>query len=123
MSLMPAYYTTCNTKKRKVKKKPGWRQREEEHKKKLIALGIDVEKKPKKKKEFIPYIPPSKPYQRDSAHHIPSRGDGIGNATKADTTYKSEVSSRYVVGQAYNKGGMQVLSTAEVKDPMTGKRR
>jgi len=28
-----------------------------------------------------------------------------------------------VIGQAYNKGGLQVLSTQEANDPMTGKRR
>jgi len=28
-----------------------------------------------------------------------------------------------IIGQAYNKGGLQVLSTQEVADPMTGKRR
>tara|TARA_R110000782_G_scaffold168754_1_gene260784 strand:- start:188 stop:319 length:132 start_codon:yes stop_codon:yes gene_type:complete len=28
-----------------------------------------------------------------------------------------------VIGQAYNKGGMQVLTPLEVKDPTTGKRR
>jgi len=32
-------------------------------------------------------------------------------------------SSKYVVGQAYNKGGIQVLSRNETKDPSTGKRR
>jgi len=29
----------------------------------------------------------------------------------------------HVIGQAYNKGNYQVLSSSEVKDDMTGKRR
>jgi hypothetical protein len=28
-----------------------------------------------------------------------------------------------VIGQAYNKGGLQVLTSKEANDPMTGKRR
>jgi len=28
-----------------------------------------------------------------------------------------------VIGQAYNKGGLQVLTSQEANDPMTGKRR
>ena len=121
MPLMPAYYTTNSTKKRKAKKKPGWKEREAAHKKRLIALGIDPDKKPSKKKEFTPYIPPED--NRRETKYIPSLGNGIGNAPKSDTTYKEKVSSQYVIGQAYNKGGIQVLSKAEVADPMTGKRR
>ena len=40
-----------------------------------------------------------------------------------DTRTKLRYSSRYVIGQAYNKGGIQVLSSNETKDPSTGKRR
>jgi hypothetical protein len=36
---------------------------------------------------------------------------------------KLEVSNNYVIGQAYNKGGLVVLSKSEVADPSTGKRR
>ena len=43
--------------------------------------------------------------------------------TKKDESYKLDVSDRYVVGQAYNKGGLQVLSKKEQNDPATGKRR
>ena len=44
--------------KSKQKKKPGWRQREEEHRQWLIKMGVDPDKKPSKKKEFEPYVPP-----------------------------------------------------------------
>lgn len=36
---------------------------------------------------------------------------------------KLEVSSNYIVGQAYNKGGLVVLSKSDAADPSTGKRR
>ena len=37
--------------------------------------------------------------------------------------YKQKVSQNYIIGQAYNKGGYQVLSRVEADDPNTGKRR
>ena len=42
---------------------------------------------------------------------------------KKDESYKLDISGQYVVGQAYNKGGLQVLSKKEQNDPATGKRR
>jgi len=51
---------------------------------------------------------------------IPSAGDGIGNAFKKE---QPRYNGNLVIGQAYNKGGMQVLSKQESNDPMTGKRR
>lgn len=52
--------------------------------------------------------------------------DEIGVHLTKDTAYeraKLEVSSNYIVGQAYNKGGLVVLSKSEAADPATGKRR
>ena len=43
--------------------------------------------------------------------------------TKPDDDYKKEISSQYVIGQAYNKSGLQVLTKRETLDPATGKRR
>ena len=43
--------------------------------------------------------------------------------TKRDESYKLDISGQYVIGQAYNKGGLQVLSKTEQSDPATGKRR
>lgn len=40
-----------------------------------------------------------------------------------DDKYKALVSKQYVVGQAYNKSGFQVLSRVETQDSSTGKRR
>ena len=43
--------------------------------------------------------------------------------TKPNDDYKREISSQYVIGQAYNKSGLQVLTKKETEDPNTGKRR
>ena len=43
--------------------------------------------------------------------------------TKPNDDYKKEISSQYVIGQAYNKSGLQVLTKKETQDPSTGKRR
>ena len=43
--------------------------------------------------------------------------------TKPNDDYKREISSQYVIGQAYNKGNFQVLTKRETEDPNTGKRR
>ena len=43
--------------------------------------------------------------------------------TKPNDDYKKEISSKYVIGQAYNKSGLQVLTKRETLDPATGKRR
>ena len=43
--------------------------------------------------------------------------------SKRDNSEKLKVSSKYIIGQAYNKGGFQVLTDFESKDPQTGKRR
>ena len=43
--------------------------------------------------------------------------------TKTNDDYKKEISSQYLIGQAYNKSGLQVLTKKETQDPATGKRR
>jgi len=117
MGLMPAYYTTTNMKKRKVKRKPGWKEREAEYQAFLKKHGLDS--KPSKKKEFVPYTPEREVYRREV--NLPPCSNNIGGvATKKEVpVYTGE----YQIGQAYNKGGLQVLSKQEAKDPMTGKRR
>jgi hypothetical protein len=43
-----------------------------------------------------------------------------------NSSYEKEklaVSGNYIIGQAYNKGGLVVLSKSEAADPATGKRR
>ena len=47
-------------------------------------------------------------------------GNGIGNGFVKTT---STLSGDYVIGQAYNKGNLVVLSKDDAKDESTGKRR
>jgi len=118
---MAIIYTSTSSHK-KQKRKPGWQKAEAEHRAWLIKMGIDPDRK-QKKKEFKPLIVKDS-YRRDTPE-IPSaviKADPNACALK-DTSYKLEVSKQYVVGQAYNKGNYQVLSKAEQADGATGKRR
>jgi hypothetical protein len=49
-------------------------------------------------------------------------GESIDNLSM-DVLMESIYNGDLVIGQSYNKGGMQVLSTQEANDPDTGKRR
>tara|TARA_B100001094_G_C17514217_1_gene477068 strand:+ start:219 stop:353 length:135 start_codon:yes stop_codon:yes gene_type:complete len=40
----------------------------------------------------------------------------LGVASKADDTYKKEVSQSYTLAPAYNKGAYQVIPTENIKD-------
>ena len=121
MHMLPVYYTTTNNKKRKVGKKTQSQiAAEKEHKKFLKKMGIGsrssvgLEQRPSK-----PWVTGSSPVEStnevDTSTWIP--------CTKEDKSYKLDISNQYVIGQAYNKGGLQVLSKTEQSDPSTGKRR
>ena len=139
MHLLPAYYTTNNQKKRKKKKvnpakfEADWR----EHNKFLKRMrspimtldeyidyrhgrcSVTVARQSPKLQDEVRFLAPA-PYVRETPYY-PSRGDGIGGVA-----YKKKVpvyTGDAVIGQAYNKGGLQVLSASEAKDPSTGKRR
>ena len=110
MGLMPVYYTTT---KHSHKKKSSTRNQRlnAEHEKWLRSMGIDK-----------PFRPKSEPLKisanRDERYR--SVGDGIGNGFVKTT---SAISGDYIVGQAYNKGNLVVLSKEDAKDESTGKRR
>lgn len=138
MHLMPVYYNSLSTKRKKKKKvnpqkyETQWRQ----HNKFLKSIRCPIitlneyvdyvqgksKYKPKEGKCFGSTTV-SKTVRRGSTpcpSATPSIGNGIGNALKKERpTYNGNV----VIGQAYNKGGLQVLSTQEANDPDTGKRR
>ena len=111
MGLMPVYYTTT---KLSGKRKSSVRERRlrENHEKWLRSMGIDKPWKPKKERLAIPAAKKSERYQ--------SVGNGIGNGFVKTT---SALSGEYVIGQAYNKGNLVVLSKEDAKDESTGKRR
>ena len=111
MGLMPVYYT--NTKLSGRKKSSVRNQRlNKEHEKWLRSMGIDKPWKPKSEPLPLARAKKSERYQ--------SVGNGSGNGFVKTT---STLSCDYVIGQAYNKGNLVVLSKEDAKDESTGKRR
>ena len=111
MGLMPVYYTTTKLSgKRKSSVKN--ERLNADHEKWLRSMGIDKPWKPKKEKLNLAGA------NRDERYR--SVGDGIGNGFVKTT---STLSGEYIVGQAYNKGNLVVLSKEDAKDESTGKRR
>ena len=111
MGLMPIYYTTTKM-SRKKKSSVRNRRLNAEHEKWLKSMGIDKPWKPKTEPLKISGEKNSERYQ--------SVGSGIGNGFVKTT---SALSGDYIVGQAYNKGNLVVLSKEDAKDESTGKRR
>ena len=110
MGLMPVYYTT--TKLSRKKKSSTRNQRlNADHEKWLRSMGID--------KSYRPKSEPLKIIAKKSERYQ-SVGNGIGNGFVKTT---SAISGEYVIGQAYNKGNLVVLSKEDAKDESTGKRR
>ena len=111
MGLMPVYYTT--TKLSGKRKSSVKNQRlNADHEKWLRSMGIDKPWKPKKERLNLAGA------NRDERYR--SVGDGIGNGfVKTNSTLSGE----YIVGQAYNKGNLVVLSKDDARDESTGKRR
>ena len=118
MHLMPVYYTDTNLRKRKKRKVTAKMQKAQaEQDKYLKKLGyVPLEQR---QKEFKPLRLDKLWDNYDNRVSIPT-SDKVGNGLKKS---KPLYTGNAVVGQAYNKGGLQVLSTQEIKDPSTGKRR
>lgn len=115
MHLLPAYWTTTNHKKRKKKKEltPSMEKSLIEHEKYLAKMGVD----PNYKRTPTPLKLGWKSEQ------LPSRNikdyEWKVQGKKDAMKYNGDV----VLGQAYNKGNLVVLSSKEAKDGATGKRR
>lgn len=136
MHLLGPAYTTTQTRKRNSKlsdsKFTKWAMDWRDDCKRCKKLGI----KPKTFDEYIQYRQgnykpklrgtPMPQYQvSDHRQKYPSQNQ-IGVHLTKDLSYEREklaVSSNYIVGQAYNKGGLVVLSKSDAADPATGKRR
>lgn len=132
--LGPAYSTLRTPRKSKLthKKLEKFRADWKADCKRDKKLGI----KPKSLDDYIDYrlgvykpkLRGVKVKQYQSSNHrtlYPSQ-DEIGVHVSKNTLSereKLEVSTNYVIGQAYNKGGLVVLSKSEAADPSTGKRR
>ena len=110
MGLMPIYYTT--TKMSRKRKSSVRNQRlNADHEKWLRSMGVD--------KPFKPKTQVQKKSAKKSERYQ-SVGNGIGNGFVKTT---SAISGDYIIGQAYNKGNLVVLSKEDAKDESTGKRR
>ena len=136
MHLLGPAYTTTQTRKRNSKlsdsKFTKWAMDWRDDCKRNKRLGI----KSKTLDEYIQYRQgnykpklrgtPLPQYQvSDHRQKYPSQNQ-IGVHLTKDLSYEREklaVSSNYIVGQAYNKGGLVVLSKSDAADPATGKRR
>ena len=82
-----------------------------------------IKYKPKKNKDI--YQPKDMIITRNTntPSHMIDVKDLQHACTKPNDDYKKEISSQYIIGQAYNKSGLQVLTKKETEDPATGKRR
>jgi hypothetical protein len=134
MPLLPVYYTTTKYSRRKKKVNPQkyeteWRKHNK-FLKRMQLSPITLQEyvdgcfgKVKKSTKVDTWKPD--PVFRRPVEYIPSHGvKGVPDSSfKRTEEYKYQVSQNYIIGQAYNKGGWQVLSRAEADDPNTGKRR
>ena len=141
MHMLPVYYTTTNTKKRKNgKKTKSQLAAEQEHEKFLKKMGIgsrsSVGLEQRSSKPWVTGSSPVESTNRSVAQSgsvsalgaegqrfKSSHSDQFSPCLKKDESYKLDTSSQYVIGQAYNKGNFQVLSIADQNDPATGNRR
>ena len=116
MHLLPAYWTTTNHKKGKNKKKKLTASMEKsirEHEKFLKKMGVDS--------NYVRIATPLKPER--VSKQLPDRDIKDYDwkiQTKRDA---KEYNGNVVIGQAYNKGNLVVLSGKEASDASTGKRR
>ena len=115
MHLLPAYWTTTNSKKRKKKKKVSAAQQESirQHEKYLAKMGID----PNYKRDPTPL------YTERLSKQLPSRDIKDYEWRVQTKRTLKEYNGNVVIGQAYNKGNLVVLSGKEASDASTGKRR
>ena len=115
MHLLPAYWTTTNHKKRKKKKKltASMEKSLREHEKYLAKMGVDPN-----------YVRTPTPLKLGwKSKQLPSR-DIKDYEWKVQTKKDAkQYNGNAVLGQAYNKGNLVVLSATEAKDDATGKRR
>ena len=116
--LLPIYYNTNRlTPKRRKKKKVSEKELKLrlEHEKFLLRMGYDKNRKPlPPKTERLPIdVPPLVIEKPDVSKWEPC------TVKKAKPTLDGYV----IIGQAYNKGNLVVLSKSDSKDESTGKRR
>ena len=115
MHLLPCYWTTTNHKKRKKKKllTPRMEKELKAHEKFLSKMGVDSS-----------YTRTPTPLKTEQlSKQLPSRDIKDYEWRIQTKRVVKEYKGNAVLGQAYNKGNLVVLSATEAKDSATGKRR
>ena len=115
MHLLPCYWTTTNHKKRKKKKllTPRMEKELKAHEKFLSKMGVDSS-----------YTRTPTPLKTEQlSKQLPSRNIKDYEWRIQTKRVVKEYKGNAVLGQAYNKGNLVVLSATEAKDSATGKRR
>ena len=122
MHLLGPWMTTTKYNSRKTKKTKRQKQADAAHDKWLRKMGAHPDQR---KGDSSKSVAKSLSMDFTTSSTIPLSNNivAIDNSGKLDSNTKLQHSSKYVVGQAYNKGGYQVLSAKEANDPSTGKRR
>ena len=115
MHLLPAYWTTTNHKKRKKKKKltDSMEKSLIAHEKYLAKMGVDPNYKRKATPLKLGWV----------SKQLPSKNIKDYEWKVQTKRVVKEYNGKAVIGQAYNKGNLVVLSSTEAKDGATGKRR
>jgi len=111
MSLMPVYYNTWNTKKPKKMK---FKSSEE---KAMYMLAKESEYGIAKKRRFVgktPEVLTPKVYVRETTRH-PSRGNGIGAATKPDAPVYTGT-KMIGIGTLHKSNAVPIFSDEDAKD-------
>ena len=115
MHLLPAYWTTTNHKKSKKKKRitPSMEKSLIAHEKFLAKMGVDPN-----------YVRIPTPLKTERvSEQLPSRDIKDYEWRVQTKRVVKEYNGNVVIGQAYNKGNLVVLSGKEAADVSTGKRR
>ena len=136
MHLLPIYYTTTvHSRKRKKSRKvsKSMQEAQRKHDKFLKSMGIRSVAQSGSASALGAEGHRFKSYRSDQKGH-PPKTERVSKAFPSENIHDKDWSpcpkkpapintGNHVIGQAYNKGNYQVLSTMEVGDHMTGKRR
>ena len=118
MHLLPIYYTTTNHKKRRKKPRKMSKSMEaslREHEKFLKKMGVSSNPIVRKEPSPLKLERPS-----EQLPEVNIKDMDWSPCLKKNTP---TLSGDYIIGQAYNKGNLQVLSKSDSADDSTGKRR
>ena len=116
MHLLPIYYTTTNHKRRKKPRKVTKRMEAElrEHEKFLKKMGVSSN----------PIVRERAPLKLDGpSNQLPEKNIKDMDWSPCVKKNTPSLSGDYIIGQAYNKGNLQVLSKSDSADDSTGKIR